>query len=120
MTRILMKTMSAPLRPKRLRICGMVIACAVAAGSLGAQTPARRITSEITNSEKSILQGSQHPQAQPQNDAGRMAGDTRLNGISMYFSRSAAQQADMDALLAAQQDPSSTLYHHWLTPDQYA
>ena len=45
---------------------------------------------------------------------------TRLNGISLYFNRSAAQQADLKALLKAQQDPASPQYHQWLTPDQFA
>jgi subtilase family serine protease len=32
---------------------------------------------------------------------------------------SAAQQAELDALVAAQQNPASPLYRHWLTPAQY-
>jgi subtilase family serine protease len=49
-----------------------------------------------------------------------MPGDTRLNGMSIVFNRSAAQEADLEALLAAQQDPNSALYHQWLSPDQFA
>ena len=115
-----MKTIFVPLEHKRLRVCGMVVACAMTAGVLGAQAPAPRITAEVTNSEQSTLKGSLHPFAQAQNDAGRMPADTRLNGISIYFNRSAAQQADLEALLAAQQNPSSPQYHQWLTPDQFA
>lgn len=37
----------------------------------------------------------------------------------MHFSRSAQQQADLDALVAAQQDSSSPQYHQWLTPAQF-
>ncbi len=33
---------------------------------------------------------------------------------------SAAQQADLDQLLAAQQNPSSANYHQWLTPQDFA
>ena len=40
--------------------------------------------------------------------------------MSIVFSRSASQQADLEALIASQQDPSSPLYHQWLTPDQFA
>ena len=53
-------------------------------------------------------------------DAGRMPSDTRLNGMTIVFNRSAAQEADLQALLAAQQDPASPLFHKWLTPEQYA
>ena len=40
--------------------------------------------------------------------------------MSIVFNRSAAQQADLDALIAAQQNPASPLFHQWLTPDQFA
>jgi subtilase family serine protease len=114
-----MKTMLALSGQKRLRICGWIAACAMAAATAGAQAPAPRIQSEITN-ELSPLKGSLHPLAQAQFDAGRMPSDTRLNGISIVFNRSAAQQADLDALTAAQQDPASPLFHKWITPDQFA
>jgi subtilase family serine protease len=109
-----------PLHQRTFRLCTMLVACTMTAGFLGAQAPSRRITAEITRSAMSPLQGSEHPLALPQNDAGRMPGDSRLSGISLYFSRSAAQQADFESLLAAQQDPSSPRYHQWLTPDQFA
>jgi subtilase family serine protease len=98
----------------------MVVACTMTAALLGAQSPAPRIPSEVTSSQQSPLRGSLHPFAQAQNDTGRMPGASRLSGISLYFNRSATQQADLEALLAAQQDPSSPQYHRWLTPDQFA
>jgi hypothetical protein len=104
----------------RLRVFGWIAACTLATTALAAQTPASRIQSEISSSEMSTLKGSLHPLAQERSDAGRMPSDTRLNGISLFFSRSAAQQADLEALIAAQQNPSSPLYHQWLTPDQFA
>jgi subtilase family serine protease len=66
------------------------------------------------------LKGSLHPLAQPQFDAGRVPANTKLNGISIVFSRSEAQEADLKALTAAQQNPTSPLFHQWLTPDQFA
>jgi hypothetical protein len=116
-----MKNVFAPLQQGTLRLCTMLVASTMmTAGLLGAQSPARRVTAEITRSEMAPLRGSEHPLALPQNDAGRMPADARLNGISLYFNRSAAQQADLEALLAAQQNPSSPQYHQWLTPDQFA
>jgi len=115
-----MKTISAPSRQCRLRMLGIVTAGVLAAGALFAQVPAPRIHSEINSSEATILAGSQHPLANLQNDAGRVPAGTRLNGITLYFNRSAAQQAELDALMAAQQNPSSPQYHKWITPDQYA
>ncbi|MFP5237751.1 MAG: protease pro-enzyme activation domain-containing protein [Acidobacteriota bacterium] len=102
-----------------LRI-GAGASLALAAVTLCAQTPAVRIPSEISSSQMAVLRGSQLPQANPQFDAGRMPANTRLNGISIYFKPSPAQEADLQALLVAQQDPASPLYHQWLTPDQFA
>ena len=121
-----MKRIFAPLQQTTLRVCGMVVAgvtavtCVMAAGVLSAQTPRPRITSEISTSATAQLAGSLHPLARSENDAGRMPANTRLNGISIFFNRSAAQQADLNALLAAQQNPASSQYHQWLTPDQFA
>jgi subtilase family serine protease len=95
-------------------------ACALLALPLGAQSVAPRITSEIADSEQATLRGSLHPLALSRFDAGRMPSDTKLNGVSLVFSRSAAQEADLEALLAAQQNPASPLYHQWLNPDQFA
>ena len=39
--------------------------------------------------------------------------------MTINFKRSAAQEASLQALLAAQQDPSSPSYHQWLTPAQF-
>jgi subtilase family serine protease len=87
---------------------------------LGAQSVAPRITSDVNYSEQATLQGSLHPLAQAQFDAGRMPAETKLNGVSIFFGRSAEQEADLQELIAAQQDPASPLYHQWLNPDQFA
>ena len=116
-----MKTMFATLLHRRLRMCGMLGVCAVAPWVLAAaQSPAARIAAEVNGSETAVLKGSQHPLANPEFDAGRMPASTQLSGISIVFNRSAAQQADLAALLEAQQNPSSPQYHQWLTPDQFA
>jgi subtilase family serine protease len=115
-----MKTMLLSSTPKLLMLRGWLAACALVATTLGAQTPAPRIQAEVSSSSVSTLPGSLHPLAQAQYDSGRVPADTRLSGVSIVFSRSAAQQADLEALIAAQQNPSSPLYHQWLNPDQFA
>ena len=94
--------------------------CALMATTVTAQRPAARIRAEISDSQMSVLRGSQHPLAQGQIDAGRMSADAKLNGMSIVFNRSEAQQADLEALIAAQQDSASPLYHQWLSPEQFA
>lgn len=112
-----MKTTLALSGRKWLRICGWVAACAMAATAAGAQKPAPRIRTAITN-EMSALKGS--PQYAAQYDAGPMPTDTRLTGMTMFFNRSAQQEADLKALLVAQQTPGSPQFHQWLTPEQFA
>jgi subtilase family serine protease len=102
------------------RIWGWLAACAVASPFLAAQAPAPRIRSEISNSQMSPVKGSSQPLSQRGTDAGRMPADSRVRGMSIVFGRSAAQQADLEALIASQRDPSSPLFHQWLTPDQFA
>lgn len=115
-----MKTTFAPLRQKRLRMLGFIALCATTVSGFAAQTPRPRVLSEINGSESAPIKGSLHPLAQAQNDAGRMPTTTPVQGVTLQFSRSAAQEADLEALLAAQQNPASPLYHQWLTPDQFA
>ena len=52
-------------------------------------------------------------------DLGQAPSDRRLDGVTLFFSRTAAQQAALDQLLAAQQTPGSPQYHKWLTPVQF-
>jgi uncharacterized protein (TIGR03437 family) len=40
--------------------------------------------------------------------------------VTLVLKPSTSQQADLDRLLAQQQNPSSPDYHGWLTPEQYA
>ncbi|WP_241654417.1 protease pro-enzyme activation domain-containing protein [Granulicella sibirica] len=85
-----------------------------------AQKPQARITAEVVNSNRALIQGSALPRARADNDAGKVASDMKLQGMSFVFSRSDAQSAALETLIAAQQNPSSPLYHQWLTPDQFA
>jgi len=91
-------------------------------GSLSAlaQRPVARITAAINNAERTQIAGSRSPRALAADDAGAVPAGTKLQGMTLVFSRTAAQEADLQALLAAQQDPASPLYHQWLTPDQFA
>ena len=84
-----------------------------------AQKPQSRIAGEIT-SERVVMPKSQPPLAKFAEDKGSLAPQTRLGSMSLVFSRSAAQEADLQALIAAQQNPASPQYHVWLTPDQFA
>ena len=106
--------------------CAAVALFLLASGSsflirkVRAQQAPGRIASEIDNSARSIMPGTRPPMAKQGKDVGRVSPETPLQGISIVFKRSAAQEAQLQALIAAQQNPSSPLYHHWLTPEEFA
>ncbi len=85
-----------------------------------AQRPAPRIRGPIEAAPSVALQGSLDPHLRAAVDLGPLAPDTSIPGVTLVFNRSAAQQADLDQLLAAQTDPASPLFHHWLTPGEFA
>jgi subtilase family serine protease len=103
----------------RLRVLGLLGACVFATTYVAAQKPAGRIQSEINNSEVVPIGGAQIPPRPAELDAGPMPSNLKLQGVSIVFNRSAEQQAGLEKLLAAQQDPKSPQYHQWLTPEQF-
>ncbi len=82
--------------------------------------PQPRLTAPIDSSSRVTLAGSRPPRALAASDLGAVPASLELHGISLLFSRSAAQQSALDTLVAAQQNPASPLYHQWISPDQYA
>jgi subtilase family serine protease len=93
----------------------------VSVGQAGyAQTVAQnRIVQPIVAGPISPVAGTVHPLARPQYDQGPVATSMQLQGMTINFNRSAAQQASLNTLLTAQQTPSSSSYHQWLTAAQF-
>lgn len=79
-----------------------------------------RITTSIDPNQVVVLKGSVRPQARPQYDQGPVASSFQLPYITMMLKPSAAQQAALLQLLAAQHDSASSEYRHWLNPEEYA
>lgn len=79
-----------------------------------------RITAPIDSSQKVALYGNMHGLARPQSDLGRADGSRQIDGISLNFHLSAAQQNDMNTFLAQLGDPHSPNFHKYLTIPQYA
>ncbi len=109
-----MKRLSRLLRPAWAAVLFSVGVSALAQG------PARRLLQPITGEARTILPNSRSPHAVPANDVGALSPDTPVNGITLVFSRTPAQQTAIDTLLAAQQNPASPQYRKWLTPESFA
>lgn len=85
-----------------------------------AATAAQGRVGEIDNNSFTAVRGNVRSEAQPQFDHGAVQDSFRLDNIAMTFRPSAGQQAALQKLLGEQLDPSSTNYHRWLTPEQFA
>lgn len=65
------------------------------------------------------LTGNTHPLLQAATDEGAVSADTKLDLMVLVLSPLASQQAALDVLVAAQQNPASPHYHQWLTPADF-
>jgi hypothetical protein len=74
----------------------------------------------VNEAQLSTLKNNVLPMAQPRFDRGRVPEGTPSGHMLMILKRSDEQQRALDALLAAQKDPTSPSYHKWLTPEQFA
>ena len=118
-----MKQSKRLLRPLR-SICSLGAAVLSSLGlAAAAQTPALtapvRLTAPISNDARAVLAGSHPPRAIAANDLGALPATTAVNGITLVFNRTAAQEAAIQALLVAQKNPASPQYQQWLTPEGY-
>jgi hypothetical protein len=78
-----------------------------------------RITQPIESASMTPIAGSLHPLAKAGVDQGLADNTKVLGGMILNFQRTAQQEASLQALLQAQQEPGSPSYHKWLTPAQF-
>ena len=79
-----------------------------------------RILEPVDASRWSVMRGHLRPVARAQFDRGELDPATRLGRVTMFFSRTVGQEADLLALLDQQQDRASANYHRWLSPEEFA
>jgi subtilase family serine protease len=103
-----------------LKLAYWLLTFCLGASASSAQQATARITGDANNGARSVINGSHTPIANSRNDVGEVPSANKLGGMSIVFRRSEAQEEDLKSLIAAQQNPASTLYHKWLTPDQFA
>jgi len=91
------------------------------ASALFSQTTQRanRITQDVNSGPMVTVSGNVHPLTRMATDVGASSSGMQMNSLTLNIGLSAAQQKELDALLAAQQTPGSALYHQWLTQEEY-
>jgi subtilase family serine protease len=87
--------------------------------SFGHAAVQNRIAGGVSNGSRVALPGSIGGHARNSADLGLAPANLQLQSLSLRFSMTPAQQADLNQLLAAQLDPSSPSYHQWLTSEQF-
>ena len=84
-----------------------------------AQGPVQdRVVHAVDTAQTTVVAGTVHPLARPEFDQGRVDAAMPMR-VTINFKLTSAQQADLDELLAAQQQRGTPDYHRWLTPEQF-
>jgi len=88
----------------------------------GATELPRRIPSNIDDRQTFVLKGHTRPVIAQglAEDHGTVAGSHVMPRMSIHFTMTAAQRADLEQLLADRQNRRSPQYHRFLTPEEYA
>lgn len=88
------------------------------ASANAAELPSR-IVGQINTAEQVEVTGTATHRPATSTVVGHLPGNTPLTRMGLVLAPSAAQQADLDQLLADQVNPASANYHQWLTPAQF-
>ena len=78
-----------------------------------------RPSGQLDETQAVTLPGNVSPLARPEFDQGPVSAETRMDQMLLLLKPSPAQQAEQDALIQAQQNPTSPLFHQWLTPARF-
>src|SRR5437016_13161372 len=96
---------------KRLWIAGWIAACSLFAISYPAQRPVARITTVIDDADRTTIYGTHPVMARTEDEAGRVPFGSEFAGISIAFSRTPAEERDLQGLLGTLQDSTSARNH---------
>ena len=107
----------SPARPRVASLSVGILLLTASGPVLLAQT-ANRITQAVDTSRIQVL-ANHHPLwANPDNSTGLAPADLQMNQLTLVLSRSPQQEQAFEQFLADQQNPASSDYHHWLTPEE--
>jgi Pro-kumamolisin, activation domain/Bacterial Ig-like domain (group 3) len=102
--------------------CACALVCLFSVSPVAGQVPSPvpdRVAGTPDSGVTVLLRGNVHPLARPEFSRGPAADSLAMDRVLLLLRRSEAQEADLEALLDAQQDKSSPLYHAWLTPEEF-
>lgn len=105
---------------KRAALLPVVLVALAGSQGVPARPPARnRIVQPVNSNEVVAIRGNTHPWARAQNDRGKVNDSFKLQHVTITFKIDPEDQLALNRFLQEVQDPSSTNYHKWLTPEQF-
>src|SRR5271166_759732 len=114
------------MNSRRVHTLTALLGFCVFAGIASAQTPDHRsvrpsvrVTGVVDDRAIVARPGNVHPLARAEFDTGLAPSETRMDRMILLLKPDAVQEAALEALPAAQQDPQSPEYRRWLTPEEY-
>jgi len=97
----------------------LVLAGLVPAVAAQSARPEGRITDAVDERQLIELKGHVNRRVRSATPAGAADGDLAMERMMLLLGSSPAQQESLEELLAAQQDPASSSYRRWLTPQEF-
>ena len=100
------------------------VALLASVAALGSATPVlaeapRLVSSAVDEAQTTMLPGNVRPEAVLANSRGPVDDGLRLENMQLLLARPADTEHELNRFLAAQQDPASPHYHHWLTAREF-
>ncbi len=81
--------------------------------------PVDKVPAGIDNQQRVTLHGMVHPLATPGNLVGGLPSDQPMEHMVMVLRPDPSQDAALEELIRAQQDPASPYYHQWISPEAF-
>ncbi len=110
---------------KRFIVAAIIFGVASSGGflpskkSIGIRSAFAAANGVIDENDRVVLHGNVPPKARPEFDVGPTDPSLPMNRTILLLKIAPEKQAELDRLVAEQQDPSSPNYHHWLTPEEF-
>jgi len=96
-----------------------LLCAAVVLSTFSYAVTADRIQGPLSGTQKVVLRGNVRELVRPGTDIGRVDGNRLIQGASLNFRPSPAQQQDLDKFIAELGDRNSPNYHKYITPKQF-
>ena len=84
-----------------------------------AQVRSAMVRETVNDASRVTLAGNTHPQIAHATDLGRLPDETPTGRMTLVLKRSPLEEQALEGYLQSLQDPNSSNYHQWLTPEQF-